>query len=102
MWSPGAQVRTVLQVGSDYDAAVASAPPWCETPELLDDDVALMCYTSDMIKGSLVKIAGGGGWQEFGQRFVSVNPMRRFGQPAEVANLVAVLLSDEAAFINGP
>ena len=41
----GVEVRMVLEVGPEYDAAVASAPPR-PTPELLDDDVALMCYTS--------------------------------------------------------
>ena len=40
-------------------------------------------------------------WQEVGKQFVSVNPMQRFGELAEVAALVAFLLSGEAAFING-
>ncbi len=44
--APGARVRTALEVGPDYDDAVASAPPRPETAEVFDDDVALMCYTS--------------------------------------------------------
>ena len=39
-------MRTTLEVGPDYDAAIASAPPRPENREVFDDDVALMCYTS--------------------------------------------------------
>jgi fatty-acyl-CoA synthase len=41
-----ADVRMTLEIGPDYQAAVAAASPRRETPGLLDDDVALMCYTS--------------------------------------------------------
>jgi fatty-acyl-CoA synthase len=43
---PGAEVRAVLEVGPAYDEAVASARPWGDIAGVLEDDVALMCYTS--------------------------------------------------------
>ncbi|MBV8998695.1 MAG: long-chain fatty acid--CoA ligase [Solirubrobacterales bacterium] len=43
---PTAEVRLVLEVGANYEAAVASASPRLQAPELIEDDIALMCYTS--------------------------------------------------------
>jgi NAD(P)-dependent dehydrogenase (short-subunit alcohol dehydrogenase family) len=53
-----------------------------------------------MVEGSLKQIDPDN-WEEVGRQVVSVNPMQRFGEVAEVASLVAFLLSGEAPFING-
>src|SRR3954466_4893529 len=63
--------------------------------------VAPGAIMTEMIRGSLKQIGGEDGWEEAGAEFVSTNPMRRFGQPEEVATLVTFLLSQEAPFING-
>jgi NAD(P)-dependent dehydrogenase (short-subunit alcohol dehydrogenase family) len=53
-----------------------------------------------MVEGSLKQIDEDN-WEAVGRQLVSVNPMQRFGEVAEVAALVAFLLSGEAPFING-
>jgi fatty-acyl-CoA synthase len=39
-------VRMVLEVGPAYEQVVASSPPRREVADVVDDDAALMCYTS--------------------------------------------------------
>jgi len=56
---------------------------------------------TEMVIGSFKQIAGEEGWEAACREFVSVNPTQRSGTPQEVASLVAYLLSQEAAYING-
>lgn len=53
-----------------------------------------------MLERGLRRLAGED-WRRMGDQFVASNPMRRAGAAAEVAALVAFLLSGEAAYVNG-
>ncbi|WP_075981180.1 SDR family oxidoreductase [Bacillus massilinigeriensis] len=61
--------------------------------------IAPGAFMTPMVEASLRQM-GGDNWEEAGRQFVSVNPMKRFGDPEEIGYLVAFLLSDEAKFIN--
>jgi NAD(P)-dependent dehydrogenase (short-subunit alcohol dehydrogenase family) len=56
---------------------------------------------TNMARGSLMQIGGEHSWEEVGRQFVSVNPMKRSGQPEGVTSSVGYPLSQEAVFING-
>jgi fatty-acyl-CoA synthase len=43
---PGGRLRRVLELGDDYEAALASAPAPGDPADLVEDDPAVMCYTS--------------------------------------------------------
>ena len=62
--------------------------------------IAPGAFMTDMVEGSL-KQMGGVNWEEVGRQFVSANPMKRFGKPEELGQLVVFLLSNAAGFING-
>ncbi len=48
-----------------------------------------------------LKEAGGDGWQALADSMAQANPMKRLGQPEDVAPVVAFLLSEESGFMTG-
>ena len=67
--------------------------------ELASLDIRVNCVSPGFIPTQLAREAGGDG--DFAANYSSKIPMGRLGEPAEVANAVAFLASDEASFVTG-
>jgi 3-oxoacyl-[acyl-carrier protein] reductase len=43
----------------------------------------------------------GADWEEFKRQVVERTPLRKLGQPIDIANVIAFLCSDESAYVSG-
>jgi len=84
---------------TNYSAAKAGIIGMTRTlsDELARKNITVNCIAPGYINTDIIKTIP----KELLQTFVEKVPARRIGEPKEVANLVAFLASDEAAYISG-
>ncbi|MDR1625536.1 MAG: SDR family oxidoreductase [Spirochaetia bacterium] len=65
--------------------------------EFARDNIRVLAYVPGMIETDMSRLS----IQKYGDGLLRDIPMRRFGQPAELAKMLVVLASDAASYVNG-
>jgi 3-oxoacyl-[acyl-carrier protein] reductase len=65
--------------------------------EFAPDNIRVLAYMPGMIETDMSRLS----IQKYGDELVRDIPMRRFGQPQELAKILVVLASDVASYVNG-
>jgi 3-oxoacyl-[acyl-carrier protein] reductase len=65
--------------------------------EFARDNIRVLAYLPGMIETDMSRLS----IQKYGDELLRDIPMRRFGQPAELAKILVILASEAASYING-